>query len=71
MRLNNQILPASERSIVLIGLMGAGKTAIGKRLATQLGLPFFDADQEIERAAGTTVAEIFAKHGETHFRAGE
>ena len=51
--------------------MGAGKTAIGKRLATQLGLPFFDADQEIERAAGTTVAEIFAKHGEPHFRAGE
>ncbi len=51
--------------------MGAGKTAIGKRLAAQLGLPFFDADQEIERAAGTTVAEIFAKHGEAHFRAGE
>jgi shikimate kinase/3-dehydroquinate synthase len=56
---------------VLVGLMGAGKTAIGKRLAAQLGLPFFDADQEIERAAGATVAEIFAKHGETHFRAGE
>lgn len=51
--------------------MGAGKTAIGKRLATQLGLPFFDADQEIERAAGATIAEIFAKHGEAHFRAGE
>jgi shikimate kinase/3-dehydroquinate synthase len=56
---------------VLIGLMGAGKTAIGKRLAAQLGLPFFDADQEIERAAGVTIAEIFAKHGEAHFRAGE
>ena len=51
--------------------MGAGKTAIGKRLAAQLGLPFFDADQEIERAAGATIAEIFAKHGEAHFRAGE
>jgi len=71
MSLNRQILPASDRSIVLVGLMGAGKTAIGKRLAAQLGLPFFDADQEIERAAGATVAEIFAKHGEAHFRTGE
>jgi shikimate kinase / 3-dehydroquinate synthase len=51
--------------------MGAGKTAIGKRLAAQLGLPFYDADQEIERAAGATIAEIFARHGEAHFRAGE
>jgi shikimate kinase/3-dehydroquinate synthase len=51
--------------------MGAGKTAIGKRLAAQLGLPFFDADQEIERAAGATIAEIFTKHGEAHFRVGE
>jgi len=51
--------------------MGAGKTAIGKRLAAQLGLPFYDADHEIERAAGATVAEIFARHGEAHFRAGE
>jgi shikimate kinase/3-dehydroquinate synthase len=71
MRLNSQILPDSDRSIVLIGLMGAGKTAIGKRLAAQLGLPFFDADLEIERAAGATIAEIFTKHGEAHFRAGE
>ncbi len=60
-----------NRSIVLVGLMGAGKTAIGKRLAARLGLPFFDADHEIEQAAGITVAEIFARHGETHFRAGE
>ncbi len=51
--------------------MGAGKTAIGKRLAEALGLPFFDADREIERAAGATVAEIFERHGEAHFRAGE
>lgn len=58
-------------SIVLVGLMGAGKTAIGKRLAARLGLPFFDADEEIERAAGMTVAEIFARHGEAAFRAGE
>lgn len=71
MRFNTPNLPDAERSVVLIGLMGAGKTAIGKRLATKLGLPFYDADEEIERAAGTTIAEIFAKHGEAHFRAGE
>jgi len=51
--------------------MGAGKTAIGKRLAAELGLPFHDADQEIETAARATVAEIFERHGEAHFRAGE
>jgi shikimate kinase/3-dehydroquinate synthase len=62
---------ASNRSIVLVGLMGAGKTAIGKRLAAKLGLPFYDADQEIERAAGITISEIFARHGEAHFRVGE
>ncbi len=71
MGLNSEILAASDRSIVLVGLMGAGKTAIGKRLAVELGLPFYDADHEIERAAGITIAEIFAKHGEAHFRAGE
>jgi len=72
MRLNtDQILNGHRYSIVLVGLMGAGKTAIGKRLAIRLGLPFFDADQEIERAAGITVAEIFERHGEAHFRAGE
>ncbi len=60
-----------NRSIVLVGLMGAGKTAIGKRLAAKLGLPFYDADQEIEQAAGITISEIFARHGEAHFRAGE
>jgi len=60
-----------NRSIVLVGLMGAGKTAIGKRLAARLGLPFHDADAEIEQAAGITIAEIFARHGEAHFRAGE
>ena len=63
--------PEAQRSIVLIGLMGAGKTAIGKRLATQLGLPFHDADQEIEQAAGASINEIFARHGEAHFRQGE
>jgi shikimate kinase/3-dehydroquinate synthase len=71
MGLNREFLLHLNRSIVLVGLMGAGKTAIGKRLAAQIGLPFYDADQEIERAAGSTVAEIFAKHGEAHFRAGE
>jgi shikimate kinase/3-dehydroquinate synthase len=72
MRLKKEpILNARDFSIVLVGLMGAGKTAVGKRLATRLGLPFYDADQEIERAAGITVAEIFARHGEAHFRAGE
>ncbi|WP_297493198.1 3-dehydroquinate synthase [Acidocella sp.] len=71
MPINNEILPPGERSIVLVGLMGAGKTAIGKRLAAQLGLPFHDADQEIERAAGMSIAEIFRIHGEAYFRAGE
>ena len=59
------------RSIVLVGLMGAGKTSIGRRLAARLDLPFTDADREIEEAAGKTVAEIFADHGEDYFRAGE
>ncbi|MCF3947492.1 3-dehydroquinate synthase [Acidiphilium iwatense] len=63
---------ASERtSIVLVGLMGAGKSAIGKRLAARLGLPFHDSDLEIEAASDLTVTEIFAKHGEAYFRAGE
>ena len=71
MPINSEILNPNERSIVLVGLMGAGKTAIGKRLAAQLGLPFYDADQEIERAAGMSIAEIFRTHGEAYFRAGE
>jgi shikimate kinase len=59
------------RSIVLIGLMGAGKTAVGRRLANRLDLPFIDADTEIELAAGASVSEIFAEHGEAYFRQGE
>jgi shikimate kinase len=59
------------KSIVLIGLMGAGKTAVGRRLAKRLELPFIDADTEIEIAAGQTVSEIFAEHGEPYFRQGE
>ncbi len=59
------------RSIVMVGLMGAGKTTIGRRLAQRLGLPFADADKEIEIAAGKTVQEIFEDHGEAYFRSGE
>ena len=59
------------RSIVLVGMMGAGKSSIGRRLAARLGIPFVDADSEIESAAGMTIPEIFAKHGEPYFRAGE
>ena len=59
------------RPIVLIGLMGVGKTTVGRRLAQRLKLPFVDADAEIEAAAGMTVAEIFERFGEPHFRDGE
>ncbi len=59
------------RTIVLVGLMGAGKSCIGRRLAARLGLPFIDADREIEEAAGCTIPEIFARHGEAVFRDGE
>ena len=62
---------APARTLVLVGLMGAGKSCIGRRLAQHFGLPFVDADQEIERAAGCTIAEIFERHGEPHFRDGE
>jgi shikimate kinase len=55
----------------LIGLMGAGKTAVGKRLAARLELPFTDADSEIEAAAGESIRDIFAQHGEPYFRDGE
>lgn len=59
------------RSLVLVGMMGAGKSSIGRRLATRLGLPFMDADCEIELAAGMTIPDIFALHGEPAFRSGE
>ena len=59
------------RSIVLVGMMGAGKSSVGKRLAQRLGLQFFDADTEIERAAGMSIPEIFEKRGEAEFRQGE
>ena len=59
------------RSVVLVGLMGAGKTSIGRRLAARLGLPFRDADAEIELAAGCTIPELFSRYGEGDFRTGE
>ena len=60
-----------DRLIVLVGMMASGKTSIGKLLAQRLGIPFVDADQEIETAANMTIPEIFARHGEADFRSGE
>ena len=59
------------RSIVLVGMMGAGKSTIGRRLSARLRLPFVDADVEIEAAAGMSIPDIFETHGEPHFRDGE
>jgi shikimate kinase len=60
-----------KRSIVLVGMMGAGKSSVGRRLASRLGLPFTDADAEIETAAGMSITDIFQIHGEPAFRSGE
>jgi shikimate kinase len=60
-----------SRSIVLIGMMGVGKSSIGRRLAARLNIPFVDADTEIEKAAGMSIPDIFARHGEADFRSGE
>jgi shikimate kinase len=59
------------RSIVLVGMMGVGKSSVGRRLAVRLSIPFVDADSEIETAAKMTIPEIFARHGEPYFRSGE
>lgn len=59
------------RTVALVGMMGAGKSSIGRRLAARLGLPFVDADAEIEQAANATISEIFDQHGEAYFRDGE
>jgi shikimate kinase len=77
---NSTIEPASAaavlerlagRSVVLVGMMGVGKSSIGRRLAARLGVPFVDADTEIEKAAGMSIPDIFARHGEGDFRSGE
>lgn len=68
---NQNIRAHLDRTLVMVGLMGAGKSAIGKRLAQALALPFVDADKEIEEAAGCTIPEIFARFGEPAFRDGE
>lgn len=60
-----------DRPVVLVGMMGVGKTSIGKRLAVRLGISFVDADDEIEKAAGLSITEMFAKYGEDYFRDGE
>jgi len=69
--LHRLVTALGTRSIVLVGIMGCGKSTVGKRLAQRLGLEFVDADSEIERAANMTVSEIFAEHGESYFRSGE
>jgi shikimate kinase len=69
--MNGGDLPGRDRTIALVGLMGAGKSCIGRRLAARLELPFVDADREIEEAAGCSIPEIFARHGEQAFRDGE
>jgi len=60
-----------RRSVVLVGMMGVGKSSIGRRLAARFGIPFVDADAEIEKAAGMSISDIFARHGEADFRSGE
>lgn len=64
-------IPVHRRTIALVGLMGVGKSTVGRRLARRLGLPFSDGDVEIEAAAAMTVSDIFARLGESEFRAGE
>src|SRR3984893_8340823 len=66
-----QATAPTGRSVVLVGMMGAGKTSVGKRLAAKLGLPFVDADAEIEAGAQLTISEIFERFGEAYFREGE
>lgn len=60
-----------KRTVVLVGMMGAGKTTVGRRLAARLKVPFYDADSEIEQAAGCSITEIFDRYGEAAFRQGE
>jgi len=71
MTADEEPIPVHRRTIALVGLMGVGKSTVGRRLARRLGLPFADGDVEIEAAAAMTVSDIFAKLGEGEFRAGE
>jgi shikimate kinase len=69
--IDGEPIPVHRRTIALVGLMGVGKSTVGRRLAKRLGLPFADGDVEIEAAAAMTVSDIFARLGEAEFRAGE
>ena len=69
--MSSQEIPTLSKPVVLVGMMGAGKSAIGRRLADRLGLSFLDADNEIEAAAGCSIPDIFEMHGEEAFRDGE
>lgn len=66
--MNEKIKPNLDRPIVMVGLMGAGKTSVGRALARKLGVPFVDSDKEIENAAGCSVVDIFSMYGEDEFR---
>ena len=70
-KISNKRDHAPKKTIVLVGIMGAGKSTVGKILADRLGIQFIDADQEIERAAGCTITDFFEKYGEVEFRKGE
>ena len=70
-RTRNRLSAAMDRPVVLVGTMGVGKTSVGRKLAERLGLPFVDADEAIEEAAGLSIAEIFERFGELYFRDGE
>lgn len=69
--MNDDAIPSLDRSVALVGLMGAGKSSVGRRLAARLAMPFVDADAEIAKAAGCPITEIFARHGEAAFRESE
>lgn len=70
-QVSDDLAPLRDKTIVLVGLMGVGKSSVGRRLANVLGLPFRDADNEVEAAAGRSISEIFAELGEPAFRDGE
>ncbi|HKT78473.1 MAG TPA: shikimate kinase, partial [Sphingobium sp.] len=73
MQRNSKSVPSHLKRgpIVLVGMMGVGKSTVGRRLAARLGLSFVDADEEIEKAAGMTITEMFERYGEAYFRDGE